>query len=171
MGKLRTDSEITTIVIHCAATTNGVEHTANDIDDWHAERRFKRNMSIDFDDGFPAYRPVPELRHIGYHFVIELDGNVVAGRPLAETGAHVRGHNQNSVGICMIGTDAFSLAQWRSLTLLVDHLSERFAIRDDSIVGHRDLYSGKTCPGFDVADWLERFYTPHAENIWVSPHD
>ena len=42
-------------------------------------------------------------RDIGYHFVIGLDGQVHEGRPIEETGAHTKGHNFDSIGICYIG--------------------------------------------------------------------
>ena len=42
-------------------------------------------------------------RDIGYHFVIQRNGEVDEGRPIEQTGAHVKGHNHDSIGICYIG--------------------------------------------------------------------
>ena len=165
MGKLRTSLDITGIVIHCAATPNGKDFTAADIDQWHKERGFKRDMNIPFNPDFPAWESRPPLAHIGYHYVIELDGRVMTGRPLMETGAHVQGHNADTIGICLIGTDQYTSEQWVALTALVDFLIRRFGIGDADVVGHRDLYDGKTCPGFDVAAWLKRSCVPEQENI------
>ena len=165
MGKLRTASDIERIVIHCAATPNGKKFTAEDIDRWHKERGFKRDIAIPFAPDYPAWQCCPQLAHIGYHYVIEPDGRVVSGRPLLETGAHVQGHNAHTIGICLIGTDQYTSEQWVALQALVYYLINRFGISEADVVGHRELYSGKTCPGFDVAAWLERFYTPEQENI------
>jgi len=158
MGRRREISDIDTIVIHCAATYNGMPVTAAEIDGWHQQRGFRRDMAIDPDHA-------PKLRHIGYHLVILLDGSVQRGRPLIESGAHVRGHNARSIGICMIGTDAFAPAQWRALAVEVGDLRRR--IPELRVVGHRDLSPDidgdgtvephewlKTCPGFEVAAWL-----------------
>ncbi|VEI47016.1 Uncharacterised protein [Actinobacillus equuli] len=35
--------------------------------------------------------------------MIDIDGSVETGRQVGEIGAHVKGHNSNSVGICLIG--------------------------------------------------------------------
>ena len=45
----------------------------------------------------------PHLQHLGYHYVIDTDGTVETGRMVGEIGAHVKGHNQYSVGICLVG--------------------------------------------------------------------
>lgn len=116
---------ITKIVIHCAATPNGkwlgkrVDSPAQIIDNWHRLRGFKRRR-------WQYRRFNPHLKHIGYHFVIGLDGRVATGRNVGEQGAHVRGHNKNSIGICLIGTDAFTVEQWKALHELVERLSKDY---------------------------------------------
>jgi len=40
---------------------------------------------------------------IGYHFLVDRDGNIYEGRPLSALGAHVAGHNQGNVGIAVLG--------------------------------------------------------------------
>lgn len=114
-----------------------------------------------------APKHASHLGHIGYHVVILLDGSVQRGRPWIETGAHVKGHNRTSVGICMIGTDKFRTAQFRALAAEIWSFQNQTQISGLRIVGHRDLSPDidgdgtvephewlKTCPGFDVADWL-----------------
>ncbi len=99
-----------------------------------------------------------KFRTIGYHHVIRRSGLIQHGRPVAEQGAHVRGHNKHSIGICLVGglNEArkpdcnFTAAQWESLNTLVTSLSIRFF--EAKIVGHRDL-ARKACPTFDVAAW------------------
>jgi N-acetylmuramoyl-L-alanine amidase len=124
----------------------------------------------------------PELRHVGYHLVIETDGALRAGRPLQEGGAHVAGHNHNSIGVCMIGTDKFTEAQWRTLfavALFVTHPGNDLdGLNVSSVVGHRDLSPDldgdgevephewlKTCPGFSVSDWLTNGCQPLADHL------
>ena len=159
MGTRRHIKDINEIVIHCSATPNGRAHTIEDVDRWHDEREFRRDMSI-----VPKFQPL--LKSIGYHFVIELDGAVRAGRPLIETGAHVAGHNEHTIGICLIGTDRFTHEQWQALRTLVKTLrgTSELAQRQLTLSGHNQ-YSTKTCPGFNVMAWEEmRFITPR-ENL------
>lgn len=155
MGRKRFLSDITAIVIHCAATPNGRPFTAEQIDDWHKARHFTRDMTIS-----PGYSP---LKHIGYHFVIEIDGTLIKGRPLEEVGAHAKGHNHNSVGISMIGTDQFTRIQWEVLFKLIQHIETTV---DDvlTLYGHNEL-STKTCPGFDVPTWIKRKFRPLDKNV------
>jgi N-acetylmuramoyl-L-alanine amidase len=61
-------------------------------------------MSQDF--GFErckAYHLSKGWSDIGYHFYIEKDGTVFFGRPLERNGAHVRGFNSDTLGICCEG--------------------------------------------------------------------
>jgi N-acetyl-anhydromuramyl-L-alanine amidase AmpD len=75
------------------------------------------------------------------------------GRGVEEIGAHAAGHNHNSIGICMIGTDKFTRAQWLSISELVHVLVKAFPAAD--VLGHRDLPDvHKTCPGFNAITWF-----------------
>src|SRR3990172_1704713 len=79
--------EINKIVIHCADTPAGKFFDINDIRKWHTD-------------------PPPKGRgwsDVGYHFVVLINGNIQIGRPLETPGAHVAGHNAESIGICYIG--------------------------------------------------------------------
>ncbi len=130
---------INLIVIHCAATPNGKPFAVEDIDKWHKAR------------GFAC---------IGYHKVIYLDGSVHDGRPIAQIGAHASGYNGKSVGVCMIGTDKFTVKQWDALKSVVSELQAAYpAIA--LIVGHRDLPKvHKECPGFSVFEWKQNDMEP-----------
>lgn len=157
-------SAINLIVIHCAASKNGRSlATANEtaaqvIDRWHRDAGFHRTAAN-------VAECNRHLKYIGYHYVIDITGKTETGRRIGETGAHVRGYNSGSVGICMTGTDAFTPAQWEALRILVNGLKTRFP--SARICGHRDLSPDKNgdgvitpdelikiCPGFTVADWL-----------------
>ena len=96
------------VVIHCSATTNGkslARHGKSSIeiiDEWH------RNRDPPFD-------------MVGYHYVIDVDGEIQLGRPLNRTGAHCFGFNK-SWGICLIGTDKYTQAQFSSLRCVLESL-------------------------------------------------
>lgn len=125
---------INLIIVHCSATPEGRNVAVADIDRWHRERGF---------DG------------IGYHYVVYIDGSVHEGRPLNKVGAHCKGHNAHSIGICYIGgvdlngkpKDTRTLAQKDALVNLLMRLKRRFP--KAVIRGHRD-FAAKACPSFDA---------------------
>ena len=147
MSKLRYLNQINEIIIHCSDTPNGRMDTAEDINAWHKARGFHRLNN---------FTKWTKLKHIGYHFVIHLDGSVLKGRAEDETGAHARGHNSNSIGICLIGRDKFTPAQWNSLRAVVNLMQSKYPRVDlSNIIGHREVSNHKTCPNFDVSQWLD----------------
>ena len=122
------------LIIHCSATPNGRHHDAAEIHRWHQERK-----------------PTP-FDGIGYHWVITVDGKLQAGRPEYWMGSHAKGHNQSSIGVCMIGTDEFNSEQWAILENLVREKMIQYP--GIKVIGHNEV-SSKTCPGFDVQWWLK----------------
>lgn len=130
--------DIKQIIIHCADTPDDRNFTAEDIRDWHINER-----------GFID---------IGYHYVILLDGTVELGRALDIAGAHCKGQNHDSIGICYIGGqcnhcgssgDTRTTEQKEALKTLVNALKIVFpSIK--KVRGHNDYTSEKTCPNFDV---------------------
>lgn len=151
--------QIKSIIIHCAATPNGKHFSVNEIDQWHRQRGFKRSTEF-------RQRQNPDLAAIGYHFVIYPNGAVATGRHFDEVGAHARGFNAKSIGICLVGTDKFTAAQWKSLEKNVCGLTADIVLLqgDDAIprvLGHRDLPDvHKECPGFSVSAWLKNEMRP-----------
>jgi len=100
-------------------------------------------------------------RDIGYHYVIRRGGQVEDGRPVEQAGAHVSGHNRNSIGICLVGgindrglaEDNFRPEQKTSLRKVLINLSKHFP--GAQVLGHRDFPGvKKDCPCFDVRSWL-----------------
>jgi hypothetical protein len=160
----RSLSAINKIIIHCSATPNGRDHDALDVNFWHGHDRVKRGLKPfrrqeSFRKDFN-----PDMDHIGYHYVIRLDGSVESGRALWEVGAHAQGQNSGSVGICMIGTDQFTSAQFDALKCLVTTLT--YSIPSiKSVIGHHQVAEHKTCPGFSVPAWERNHYTPEPENL------
>lgn len=127
--------EIDSIIIHCSATKEGVDFKASDIEKWHKQRGFK---------------------NIGYHYVIRLDGTIECGRHLESVGAHCKGHNKNSIGICYIGgMDHNNKPKDTRTDLQKDVLysllrSLKFIYPNAKIYGHNEL-SNKACPCFNVS--------------------
>ena len=134
-------TETNYIVIHCSATRADQNITTDDIRRWHMN-----------DNGWSD---------IGYHWIIERDGSVQQGRDAQVQGAHVRGHNHESVGICMVGgmaengepEDNFTSEQWLALEMLIESLELRYP--EAQMVGHYFFTPYKTCPNFVVEHWRE----------------
>lgn len=128
--------KIDQIIIHCSATPEGRNVTVADIDRWHRARGFLG---------------------IGYHYVVYLDGTIAAGRDEQLAGAHCRGHNQRSIGVCYVGgcdaamrpKDTRTPAQRTALRRLVSELQQRYP--GATVHGHRE-FAAKACPSFDIAD-------------------
>jgi N-acetyl-anhydromuramyl-L-alanine amidase AmpD len=139
------------LVVHCAATRPDQDIGAAEID---AEHRAQ---------GWDC---------IGYHFVIRRSGILENGRSVDRVGAHVKGHNAFSIGICLVGgVDAnnkaennFTPAQFDTLKALLSRL--RLSYADTEILGHRDFSPDlnndgeiepsewiKECPCFNVMEW------------------
>ncbi|MBE6311326.1 MAG: N-acetylmuramoyl-L-alanine amidase [Bacteroidales bacterium] len=127
--------KIDTIIIHCSATPEGRNYTVKQIDTWHRNRGFNG---------------------IGYHFVIYLDGSVHVGRALAKAGAHCKGYNAHSIGVCYIGgvtsdgktpKDTRTSQQKASLVKLITELRQQFP--NASVHGHRE-FANKACPCFNA---------------------
>lgn len=136
--KLKPLSAVDYLVVHCSATPAHMDVTAKDIKRWHRKRGF-----LD----------------IGYHYVIRRDGTLEFGRDESEPGAHVRGFNHRSLGICMIGgstggkrpkpEDNFEETQFNALAKLLGYLSRKYP--DAEIKGHGEMPRvAKACPSFDV---------------------
>lgn len=127
--------QIKKLIVHCSATPEGRDVKVSDIKRWHVE-----------DNGWSD---------IGYHWVIELDGSIRKGRPESSSGAHAKGHNKESIGICYIGgcdsdmkpKDTRTDAQKETLRCLLIDLLGRYP--EAEIIGHRDV-SSKSCPSFDA---------------------
>ena len=125
------------IIVHCSATPEGRDVSMADIRKWHVEER--------------------GWSDVGYHFVVTLDGTVHVGRPMDRAGAHCKGRNGNSIGVCYVGgmdsdmvpKDTLLPVQERSLRKLIKAV--RLLFGEVEISGHNQ-YSAKACPSFDVKE-------------------
>ncbi len=108
---------------------------------------------------------------VGYHYVIlndkhDLlpDGEIQNGRDISAVGAHVKGLNQRSIGICCVGHgdyEPFTDRQYSSLVSLISNLVDQYEdMRIEHVIGHREVNklvadgvlgqeyrTTKTCPG------------------------
>jgi hypothetical protein len=97
---------------------------------------------------------------IGYHFLIDGAGRVVEGRPAETLGAHVRGANENNIGIAMMGNFERikpTADQVASLTRLVSFLALKYRqdpSRKGFLEGHRH-YNSTDCPGKNMMAILD----------------
>lgn len=127
------------IIVHCSATGPDVDISAADIDRWHRSRGW---------------------RGIGYHYVIRRSGQLEEGRDASIPGAHARGHNEDTLAICLVGgvdmdnnPDAnFYSEQLRVLFQWIGRMRSEYGPLE--VLGHRDLGAAKACPSFDVRHWL-----------------
>jgi hypothetical protein len=129
------------IVIHAAATPENMDIGVAEIREWHIDRG---------------------MRDIGYHDVIRRNGLIEKGRNIERAGAHAKGYNSHSIGICLVGgvdvddiSEAefnFTRPQMASLNKLLDLYKIEFP--DAEVVGHKDLPGvTKACPCFDVKSY------------------
>ena len=134
-------TEIKNIIVHCSATREGDDSiNAEVIDQWHKKRGWKG---------------------IGYHFVVLIDGSIETGRMINKCGAHTKGMNCSSIGVCYIGgvesernedgkyeaKDTRTPEQIATLLELLRLLKKIYP--EAKINGHRD-FAAKACPSFDA---------------------
>ena len=131
--------KIDKIIVHCSGTSEFQDFDITNIKDWHVNG-----------NGWSD---------VGYHFIIKLDGTIQDGRPIKKIGAHVKGKNRSSIGICYIGGMNRDMTEWEdtrtekqkeSLLLLINDLKERFP--NTIVYGHKDFTNKKLCPSFDAKE-------------------
>ncbi|SCA57489.1 conserved hypothetical protein [Candidatus Terasakiella magnetica] len=123
------------IIIHCSATKADMDIDAQTIRNWHVN-----------ENGWAD---------IGYNWVIKRDGTIEQGRGDNMIGAHARGYNDKSIGICLVGgigangkaESNFTFAQYEALSALLAEMKQAYP--QAKIIGHCDV-ANKACPSFDV---------------------
>lgn len=127
---------INEIIIHCTATPEGRDVSVETIRGWHKGQGWS---------------------DIGYHWVVGIDGVPRPGRPEANIGSHVQGHNTGTLGVVYVGgvatdgktpKDTRNAAQRTGLISIVRGLLARYPTIK-KITGHNQ-YANKACPSFDV---------------------
>lgn len=110
----------------------------NDIDEWHRARGWNG---------------------IGYHWVIRQTGVLEQGRPECIVGAHCEGHNEGSLGVCLVGRGEFQPAQIEALRSLFADIHERLGIPPEKWFAHYEFNAHKTCPNVKIEvirEWLTK---------------
>jgi N-acetylmuramoyl-L-alanine amidase len=137
--------KIDTIILHCSATREGQDFSVDTIRKWHLKRGWS---------------------DIGYHYVISLDGSVHEGRPVEKIGAHCKGKNTGSIGICYIGgveadgktpKDTMTDAQDTAMVNLIQALRQEYKDNGKIALHGHNEFAPKACPSFSVPkkyDWL-----------------
>ena len=121
------------LVVHCSDSDDSKTLTALDLHEMH--------LNFGWDG-------------IGYHKIINRSGKIENGRPEYWVGAHVKGKNSISLGVCLVGRHKFTIKQFISLEKVLRKW--KFLYPEAEIVGHRDTgNTNKTCPNFDVNAWIE----------------
>jgi len=180
MSRYRKATQITHLVIHCAATVNGMPVSLVEIDQWHRDRGFKRAYTARLGEQEWSGRGLHAagLAAIGYHFIIDTNGAVHCGRRLTETGAHTvdkkypsghpkrRYYNDRAIATCLIGTDKFTPKQWDALKTHIQSLQQDFP--GIKVIGHRDVDEGKACPCFDMQAWVDGGFQPLPQNTLIT---
>lgn len=106
-------------------------------------------------------------RDIGYHYTVlngcrrstrgydpANDGLIEAGRSEDIPGAHVRGWNRNSLGICLIGKPGrFTENQLRVVRALFCDLILAEGLEVSDVFGHYEKDPSKTCPGLNMDEF------------------
>ena len=132
--------EINKIIVHCSATREGENFEVAEIRKWHLARGFN---------------------DIGYHFYIDLYGEIHKGRDIAKIGAHCKGHNRNSIGICYCGgveadgktpKDTRLECQKESLVAVLRTLK---AMYPNAVIHSHNDFANKACPSFNATKEYE----------------
>lgn len=123
--------------IHCSASEielNGI-YLTNEIDRWHREER--------------------KWSAIGYHYVIDKNGQLITGRNIDIQPAAQKGHNRHTVAVCVHGLyeDKFNEKQFDTLKRLCLRYDELYN-GNITFHGHCEV-STKTCPVFDYKSILK----------------
>lgn len=128
------------IIIHCSATREEQQVSVDTIRDWHLAKGWN---------------------DIGYHFYIDLDGTINKGRDIDKIGAHCKGHNRNSIGICYCGgveTDGKTPKDTRTQEQkdsLLNVLKTLKAMYPESVIYSHNEFANKACPSFDATEEYE----------------
>lgn len=134
--------KIQKVTIHCSATPNGKPISLVALEKDHRAR------------GFGG---------VGYHVVIMPDGARTYTRGLNQKGAHVAGHNEGNIGICLVGTDKFTKEQFDILHSTLEDLRRCHNWPQFELYCHHEFDTakaqGKTCPNIDPKRLLYWYLT------------
>ncbi len=133
----RTDTQY--IVWHCSATPADWDIGAAEIKHLHTAPKTEAISWGQYNLHGKAWSD------IGYGLVIPRNGIIEIGRGIEAVGAHVKGYNRVSVGVCLVGgvsadgkgEDNFTEEQWRAADMIAGLLKAKYPTA--IMLGHRDL--------------------------------
>ena len=137
--------QINEIILHCSASDMKAQDDIKHIRELHTspkDKEFKWGKYNTHGNGW---------KREGYHYYIRKDGTIQKGLGWDAIGSHCRGHNTNSIGICLGGDTKFTYRQFKALEHLLERLTEEFG--NLPVSGHYK-YSSKSCPNFDVDEFI-----------------
>lgn len=130
--------KVSKLVVHHSASDRKTTKK-NDIESWHKKRGFNE---------------------IGYHKVIEAGGAVKNGRSETKQGAHAKGANVGSLGVCVVGNfekETPTTLQINSLEKMLTDWCKDHGLDETKIYGHYNVPGGTTktaCPGKNLKSKL-----------------
>ncbi len=139
-------NKIDTIILHHV----GFNHSFYTVNSYH-KKKYNMRSSLGW--------------YAGYTYFIDNSGKVFQARKEGETGAHKKGWNERSIGICLRGNldkRKMTNQQAKSLRELLLAIKGRHKI--ENIYGHREL-SATICPGKYGMEFLEAFRKGYTEEV------
>lgn len=127
--------KINKVILHCSDSDYANHDDIKVIKEWHLARKFN---------------------DVGYHYFIRKDGLVQKGRDISIIGAHCKGQNKSSVGICLSGKHKFTDKQFEALEKLIRGLDIR--LRNKFTIHPHNEFSKKTCPNFSVDEFAKKYF-------------
>jgi len=142
---IKSKRDVDVIYLHCTATEPGKPVSVGAIRQYHMDVRH-------FND-------------IGYHYIVQPDGKWYVGRDIHKGGAHVKGDNVRTIGVCMVGNWDEAIPtrddpQIWATGELIAKLCVLYDIPPDpwTVILHRDAHiyrpfvpnPHKSCPGANI---------------------
>jgi len=127
------------LIVHHSASP--LSTTWRNIEGWHLDRGFEG---------------------IGYHAVLQADLSWYYARPLWVFGAHDKGENRDSIGVCVVGNNRTKAHRWtgRMTRELVRYMESCWMLFGPSFrfEMHRENEPDSTptaCPGLTDGEWAD----------------
>lgn len=120
------------VFIHCSASDNPEHDNVETVRKWHTSPS-------------PTDSSKP-WQDIGYHYYINKNGDIEAGRSLEKNPAAQAGYNTGTIAICCGGLKDFTEKQFDALRELCSVINE--TLPAVTFHGHCEVNPHKTCPVF-----------------------
>ena len=149
--------EINEIIIHCSNSEWG---NVVEIDRWHKKRGWDGvGYHAIILNGYPEFKDF--TKKDGY--MPRRDGAIEHGREFETIGAHCLGHNQTSIGICLIGKTHFTSEQlFVTLPAVLLNLFEKLGLSPARMFGHYEFSQNKSCPNINMVQ-----YRKYMQALWI----